>query len=260
MPLYSTGGKTFAEEKTVPPRYWRAFSLWSNIVTAICVGGGIWLERSLDLNESYFLLGGAAILGIALFVGHFLPELVLSSLMRNSHFRKYLLGEAWVEGYWATLTTFKDGEKRKGIVQIRYAGERYSELEINGWLKTEEIIHSHSTYATVDNRLHLVNYFRTSGPQPRTGVAVGELSCTHGKHPNEYHGMRFYVADDHATEVYQRAIKLNASDVMKCKRELGERWINFILSESGHGSDFLLQYYDALQNKLPRIPLLEPSK
>jgi hypothetical protein len=145
------------------------------------------------------------------------------------------------------------------IAQIKYAGERYSELDIRGWLKADVIVRSHSTSATVDERLHLVNYFKTGGPQPRTGVAVGELNCTRGKYPNEYDGMRFYVADDVATEVYQKAVKLRAKDVKKCEK-LGDHWIEIVLGDSGNGSDYLLDYFGALDNRPHRNPLIGASK
>jgi hypothetical protein len=88
----------------MPSKYWRAFNLWSRIITAICVGGGIWLERYLDVNESYVLYAGVVVVAVALFVGHFLPEFVLTSLMSSWHFRRYLFGGAWIERWSHFLT------------------------------------------------------------------------------------------------------------------------------------------------------------
>jgi hypothetical protein len=212
-------------------RYWRARSRSSQIVTALCVAAGFGIEHYFDLNGPSFLLIGVLTLAIAFFVGHYLPEFVLDLLMKVRTFRKHLFGTGWVEGHWLTLTSSDGGPARPGIVQIQYARD-YTELNIVGWQRGDEVISSHSTYAAIDDNLNFVNYFRTTEPRPRTGIAVGQLFCSPGSYPNEYHGHRFYFSDGKRTETYQRAIKLNSKQVKRWKKQLGEHWISAVLLDA----------------------------
>jgi len=236
-------------------RYWRARSRFSQIVTAVCVAMGFCIEHYFDLEGPYFLLVGVLIIAIAFFVGHYLPELVLSLLMRIRAFRRLLFGKGWVEGYWLTLTSFDGGIARPGIVHIEYARD-YSELDIVGWQKGDEVISSHSTYATIDDKLNLVNYFRTTEPKPRTGISVGKLFCTHGSHPNEYLGNRFYFSDGKTAETYQRAIKLTSKQIRGWQRQFGEHWISNALLNA---SESLVTSFPPFKNEGPKGPALGTS-
>jgi hypothetical protein len=226
--------------------YWRAYSRLACIVTAVCVAVGLLLERRFDLGEPYVLPIIIAVVGIALFVGHYLPEMTLTLLMKLRSFRRHLFGRTWVEGYWVTLTAFADGSTRPGIVHMEYARDNYSKLDIVGWQKGEDVISSHSTYATIDDDLHLVNYFSTTEARPRLGVAVGKLFCADNSYPNEYHGKRFYFSDEKTSEVYQRAIKLSSKQVRDWKSRLGERWISAILFDA---SESLATYFAPIKGK-----------
>jgi hypothetical protein len=221
-------------------RYWRSYSQLSRVVTAICVAAGLGLDWYFDLRQPYSLLVAISAVVIALFLGHYFPEMALSLLLKLRSFRRQLFGKTWVEGYWLTKTVFGDGTARPGIVRMEYAHDDFSRLDIVGWQRTDEIISAHSTYATVDDDLHLINYFTTTEARPRVGVAVGKLVCTYGPFPNEYHGKRFYFADETGTEVYQRAIKLSPEQVSNWKKRFGERWIDALLFEA---SDNLLRFF-----------------
>ena len=228
--------------------YWRKLSALSSGLTAFCVAVAIAFENRLVESLWVFIPLAVVTVAVALIFSHYGPEVLLSSLFRFERVRRYLLGEAWIEGYWGTLTTHKNGSQAVGIVQVKYIREGTNlTLRITGWQKAgPAIIESHSENALVEGNTFInhfkttMNHIRTTEMRPRTGISVGKLTLTLDAHPhpNRFKGDRFYFADDQATEAYQEAVKLDFKLVAEWQK-LGVNWIESLLDQDADLRKFL---------------------
>jgi hypothetical protein len=192
------------------------------VVTGLCVVASYQVPgvaERLGVPQAFVGLVSAVLGGSA-------SAWIMNQMSKCKIFRRLILRNIWLEGWWVLLTYPADGtSEHKGLLEIRYLEDL--KPQALAYYSDDALDHLTATshYLTVDSSsMRYINFARVIDTMPNYDIiAVGELHFdARTKYPTLYKGSRVDLGNNMLH--WQAMSKIDDAIIQKYQREHGGVW------------------------------------
>ncbi|TCW38333.1 hypothetical protein [Marichromatium gracile] len=192
---------------------------------------------SLSAFPSIFLAA------IAFLFGSGLAQFVVKVLIDSKRVRRFLLGSAWIEGYWFVETKKVDGEgnplKYPGILYLDYKASKGMLKAVTTRFDADDkeytVVSQVAHARTDDDFIQYLNYFKltSAGQGERHGLAFGEFvnNSDFTSFPTKMLGKISLEGEDQIKE--QTARRISDKKARELYEQYGDNWMKEVLHSNG---------------------------
>jgi hypothetical protein len=216
-------------------KYWMSLS-FATILVAI----------SYELRRNNITIPGFPSYIVALFaffIGAKSATFLANHLIGKKWFRKYIIKDAWIEGYWLIRTSNHGVEKsplnQVGVLFLEYKVDKQELKAVTtrlGELGEKFLVNSEVAYVREDSvNVKYLNYFCINypGPGKKYGMAFAEFS-KNSEYPHGPNTLEGNITLEGEGEIRrQSADRISDECVSKLRGVHGEKWIMHILETDG---------------------------